>query len=302
MNFKSIYITCLLISLHHSQAVYASLEVFTTTTNVANLVEQVGGDKVKVTSLTKGAQDPHYVEAKPSFMLNISRADLVVSVGLGLESAWLPAVIGGSRNASISRGQKGSLILGEHISVLDIPNGETSRVDGDVHPEGNPHFMLDPGRVSQLADVVAAKLAELDPSNKEYFFNRSKMLKNELDRKLSGWQQQIKQSGIKQIVTYHKTLRYFLDRFEIKIAGQIEPKPGIPPSSNHILSTINLCKQQNIKLILVENYFDEKPARRIADEVKGLKVTTIPVAVGGSPNVNSLIDLYDQLINALTTK
>jgi zinc/manganese transport system substrate-binding protein len=300
MHFKLSHIICCLIALGSNQKLFAKLTVFATTTNVASLIDEVGGDKVDVISLTKGAQDPHYIEAKPSFMLNVSRADLLVSVGLGLEDAWLPAVIGGSRNPSLSKGQKGSLILGEYIAVLDIPTGSVSREQGDVHPDGNPHFMLDPVRVQKLAGVVAQKLAELAPEHKAYFFERSKALNTKIDTKLKAWQQRIKALEVTKIVTYHKTLRYFLDRFNITLAAQIEPKPGIPPSSAHILSMIDLCEKEKIKLILVENFFDVKPAQKIAAKNPDLKIKTVAVAVGGVSEIKNLFDLYEHLIHSLT--
>lgn len=300
MPFKLTHIICCLVAISFNQKLFAKLTVFTTTTNVASLIDEVGGAKVDVISLTKGAQDPHYIEAKPSFMLKVSSADLLVSIGLGLEDAWLPAVIGGSRNPSLSKGQRGSLILGEHISVLDIPIGSISREQGDVHPDGNPHFMLDPIRAKKLSKVVAQKLADLAPDHKAYFIERSKIFSSKIDAKLKVWQQQIETASAKKIITYHKTLRYFLERFNIQLAAQIEPKPGIPPSSAHILSLIDLCKKQKIKLILVENFFDDKPAQKISAENPGVKIKKVAVAVGGMSKISSLFDLYEHLILALT--
>lgn len=300
MRFKLFHILCCLVAFGFNQTLFAKLTVFTTTTNVASLVEEIGGDKVEVTSLTKGAQDPHYIEAKPSFMLQISRADLLVSVGLGLEDAWLPAVIGGSRNPVLSKGHKGSLVLGDHIAVLDIPTGSISREQGDVHPDGNPHFMLDPVRAQKLSAVVAQKLAELNPENKAYFLKRSLQFKNKIETKLKAWNKIIQESGTKKLISYHKTLRYFLSRFNIQLVDQIEPKPGIPPSSAHIMSLIDLCKKEKIKLILVENFFDDAPARKISAKIPDITIKTVTVAVSGKSDIKNLIDLYQQLIDAVT--
>ncbi len=300
MRFKLFHILCCLVAYGFNQTLFAKLTVFTTTTNVASLVEEIGGDKVEVTSLTKGAQDPHYIEAKPSFMLQISRADLLVSVGLGLEDAWLPAVIGGSRNPLLSKGHKGSLVLGDHIAVLDIPTGSISREQGDVHPDGNPHFMLDPVRAQKLSTIVAQKLAELNPENKAYFLKRSLQFKNKIETKLKAWNKIIQESGTQKLISYHKTLRYFLSRFNIQLVDQIEPKPGIPPSSAHIMSLIDLCKKEKIKLILVENFFDDAPARKISAKIPDITVKTVTVAVSGKSDIKNLIDLYQQLIDAVT--
>jgi ABC-type Zn uptake system ZnuABC Zn-binding protein ZnuA len=292
------FISILIVGLFSVNA-NSQIKVITTTTNAAALMKEVGGEHVDVTSLTTGTQDPHFVEAKPSFMIKVSRADLLVSIGLELELGWLPAILNGARNPNIMPGAKGSLVLGDKIKPLEIVSGTISREHGDVHPDGNPHFMLDPIRVANLALVVADKLSELDTKNSEYFQLRGKKYSDKLQKSTKVWQDQILRSGRKNIFTYHKTLTYFLARMSISSIGYIEPKPGVPPTPSHVLGLIKLAKKQNIDLIIVENYFEQSAAKRIAKDVKNAQVRSVPVAVGGATSVNSLDSLYEILISSL---
>lgn len=292
MTFRILAVLGLLFSYSN---VAAQVKVVTTTSNGADLVKQVGGDKVDVYSLTKGTQDPHYVDAKPSYIMKVARADLLVSVGLELEGAWLPSVLSGARNSSLMPGAKGSLILGKHISPIDVPTKNLSREHGDVHPGGNPHFLLDPIRAGDLALVVAKKLTELDRKNARFYQDNAFQFKKELTEMSKSWQKQVKASGIKTVFTYHKTLAYFLKRMGVKAAASIEPKPGIPPTARHILSLVRISKSKNVRLTLVESLFDASPARKIQKENPAMKIQKVPVAVGAYSNVNSLKSLYREL-------
>ena len=278
----------------------AAVKVMTTTSNVANLVKIVGGDLVEVTSFTTAAQDPHFAEAKPSFVMKASRADLVVSVGLELEIGWLPAILDGARNPRLMAQELGSLVLGDYVEKpLEVPKGAMSREHGDVHPDGNPHFMLDPIIAGQLALVVATRLGDLDKVNGGVYLSNGQKFKDEMNRLTKVWQKQIAASGAPKLYTYHKTLTYFLARMGIKSSGFIEPKPGVPPSGRHIHGLIAKAKNENIKLILNENLFPIKAARRIQKDVNDLKVVSVPVSVGGPPEVVSLKVLYQRLVDAI---
>ena len=277
----------------------AAVKVMTTTSNVANLVKIVGGDLVEVTSFTTGTQDPHFAEAKPSYVMKASRADLVVSVGLELEIGWLPAILNGARNPRLMPGELGSLVLGDYVTPLEVPKGVVSREHGDVHPDGNPHFMLDPIRAGQLALVVANRLGELDKVNVNVYQSNGQKFKDEMNRLTEVWQKQIAASGVRKLYTYHKTLTYFLARMGLESAGFIEPKPGVPPSGRHIHGLIAKAKNKNVRLILNENLFSTKAAYRIQKDVNHLKVVSVPVSVGGAPAVASLQDLYQGLVDAI---
>ncbi len=275
----------------------AKVNVITTTTNVENLVRKIGGEHVSVESLTKGSQDPHYVEAKPSFMMKAARTDLLVSIGMDLEIGWLPSILKGARNRDIMPGGKGSLVLGKSVRALEIPSS-VSRDQGDVHPDGNPHFMLDPIRAGAAGLDVAKKLGELDPNNSSFFTKRAQAFQTKMTKLHKKWKEELDGRGVKEIVTYHKTLTYFLNTMGIRSLTTVEPKPGVPPTAGHILGVIKLVKSKKIKLILVENYFETTAALRVQKSAPEVVVKSVPISVGGAPGVTSLENLYQSLVGA----
>lgn len=277
----------------------AKLTVLTTTTDLAALVSEVGGDGVTVESIAKGTQDPHYIETKPSFMLKASRADLVVSQGLDLEIGWLPSIVHGSRNPAIAQGTRGSLEIGSELAPLEVASGKVTRADGDVHPLGNPHFTLDPIRMGRAALLVAARLAQLDSAHAAQYESRAKALQARLETKTRDWETRIRRSGVQQVVTYHKTLTYFLERFGLKNPAILEPKPGIPPTSGHIIEVIQLIRELKVPLILVENFFDPTVTVKIRQAVPSVRSETVPVSVGGAAGIKSLDDLYENLVRVI---
>jgi len=281
---------------------HAKLNVVATTSDIGALATAVGGADVNVETIAKGSQDPHFLEPKPSYMVKVRNADLVVSNGLSLESAWLPSLIQGGRNPKVNPGTQGYLELGGKIEPLEIPKGAVSRAAGDVHPDGNPHFMLDPVRVGQLAVVVAERLRELDPAHGADYSKRAQELKKDLETKTKDWQERIDKSGVKKVVAYHNDLLYFLERFGLKAAGFLEPKPGIPPTAQHLLDMATLIKNEKIGVILVENFFDTKIADRLASDVPSAKVKVVGIAVGSKPELKSAADVVNQLVSAIEGK
>jgi len=285
-----------------STRVEAKLAVVATTTDIGALVEKVAGDQASVEVIAKGTQDPHFIEPKPSYMVKVSKAELLVSNGLSLEEGWLPNLIQGGRNPKVRPGSKGNLVLGSHAQPLDHTQGVVSRAAGDVHPDGNPHFTLDPIRMGSLAIVVAVRLGELDPSNAGQFMERARSFQKELEAKTKEWQERIGKSGVKQVVVYHNDLRYFLERFGLKAAAFLEPKPGIPPTAQHLLDTANLIKRDRVSIILVENFFDTKIAERLASDVPSVKVRVVGIAVGSKPELKSTVDVIEQLVASIEGK
>ena len=275
---------------------FAKVSILTTTANLKSITEEVGKEEVSVTSLCKGTHDPHFLEAKPSYILKTSRADLVISIGLGLEVGWLPKVLAGGRNLRVMSGKSGNLEVGKYVSVLEVPTGSVTRADGDVHPEGNPHIDLDPIRAGVIAEQIAKRLAQIDPKNGSLYSKRALALKTRLAIKTKEWQKRILKSGHKKVVTHHKTLTYFFDRFGIKVPAILEPLPGISPTAPHILSVIKTSAREGVRLILVENFFDHSAAKRVARDVPGVKVKSVPVAVGGAADVTTIDALYENLV------
>ena len=280
----------------------AKLNVVASTSDVGGLVATVGGDDINLEVIAKGTQDPHYIEPKPSYMVKVSRADLLVSNGLALETGWLPSLIQGGRNPKVNAGSRGYLDLGESADPMGVAKTAVSRAEGDVHPEGNPHFMVDPVRVSKLAMVVADRLGELDATKKQAFVDRAKAFQKQIETKMPQWQERIKKSGITKTITYHDDLAYFLKRFGIEAVGFLEPKPGIPPTANHILEIIDLVKKDKVGLILVENYFDTKIADRLAQDAPTAKVRVVGIAVGSEPGLKSITDVIDEIVTAIEKK
>lgn len=294
---KSILI-CMLIFVSASFA-QAKLNVVATTADIAALVTVVASDSINLSQIAKGSQDPHYIEAKPSFMVKMRDADLVIANGLSLEVGWLPTLIKGARNPNISIGSKGYMDLGSLITPIEKPTGSVTRAMGDVHPEGNPHFTLDPVRRSELALKIADKLSDLDTANKDVYQANAKKYQEAISKKMADWTTRIKASGVKTIVTYHPSMNYFMDRFDLKVPIHLEAKPGIPPSAQHILSVIDTVKKENTKLILVDSFFDTKIAERIVKEVPKVKAVSVGIAVDSLPQLKSLEDVTEQLVKTI---
>lgn len=289
----------ILILICFSATAQAKLKIVASTADVAALVKEVTGDLATVDGIAKGTQDPHAIEPKPSYMLKMNGADLVVANGLSLETGWLPTLIQGARNPKILPGGPGYLDLGASAEPIDIPSGTVSRAMGDVHPDGNPHFTLDPERTGKLALVVAERLGELDAEHKADFEARARAYQTRISGKIKAWQERVKKSGLKEIVTYHPSLNYFLARFGLKSAGFLEPKPGIPPTAQHIVEIIGVVKTKKIPLILVDNFYDAKIADRIKIEAPQVKVKTVGIAVGSAAGLDKLEDVTEQLVRAI---
>ena len=287
-------------ALTESKKTLPKLKVLTTTTDLQSIVEEVGGsDRVTVSSFCKGAEDLHFLEAKPSFILSTSKADLVVSIGLGLEIGWLPKVLAGGRNLKVMEGKSGYLEVGPHVSVLEVPTGPISRSEGDIHPEGNPHVTLDPIRVGEIAIVIAKRLGDLDPSSAKVFMQRAQSMQSRLKTKTKQWQERLQKIAFKKIVTHHKLLSYFFDRFGIESVARLEPVPGVPPTASHIMQVMKDAKEKGVKKILVEHYFSDKAAKKVASEIPGVFVKHTPVAVLATNSIKSIDDLFESLVRNL---
>ena len=288
-----------LVALLSASSASAKLNVVTTLTDLRAIAGEVGGDMITVDSIAKGTQDPHYIEAKPSFMVKASRADLMISIGLDLEIGWLPSILNGARNPNIVTGSQGFLEVGPLVNPLEVITGNITRSEGDVHPFGNPHVTLDPIRCGEIAVLIAERMGKLDPPHAAKFMQNAKGLQARMAEKTKLWQARITKSGITKVVSYHKTLTYFFDRFHLENPAILEPKPGIPPTSGHIIDVINLMKEQNVRLILVENYFDPTVTNKIKQELPMIRAVTTPVAVDGAAQIKTIDDLFENLVSEI---
>src|SRR5438128_12670477 len=274
------------------------LNVVTSTTDLAALTEEVGGDKVNVESIAKGYQDPHFVEAKPSFLLKLRQADLLIAVGLQLEIGWLPPLITQSGNPRIQVGAPGYLDASQFAEILEIPTGTVTRAEGDVHPLGNPHYWLDPDSGRRIAKGIAGKLAEMDAADSSYFQQRFQDFDKRLTAAEQKWDAEMKPYRGRKVVTYHRSFPNFAKHFGLNVIGYVEPRPGIPPSPGHTIEVIQTMKREGVKLILVEPYFDLKTPDSIARETGG-KVLVLPPSVGGVPEATDYFKLFDYDIGLL---
>ncbi len=275
------------------------LSVIGTTADMAALAREVGGDRVDVDSIAKGYQDPHFVEAKPSFLLMLRRADLLVTVGLQLEIGWLPPLVTQCGNPKIQPAAPGYLDASQFAEILDIPTGPVTRAMGDVHPLGNPHYWLDPSNGRRIAKGIADKLGELDPADAAYFAQRFKDFDQRVATAEQKWDAAMKPYRGRKVVTYHNSLPNFAKRFGLNVIGYVEPRPGIPPTPSHTLDLIGLMKRENCKTIMVEPYFDLKTPNSIGRET-GAKVVQYLPSVGGEKGVDDYFKLFDYDIDLLT--
>ena len=275
------------------------LNVVTSTTDLAALTQEVGGDKVNVESIAKGYQDPHFVEAKPSFLLKLRQADLLIAVGLQLEIGWLPPLITQSGNPRIQVGAAGYLDASQFAEILEIPQGTVTRAEGDVHPLGNPHYWLDPDNGRRIGRGIANKLADLDPADGAFFQQRFQDFEKRLLAAEQKWNADMKPYRGRKVVTYHRSLPNFAKHFGLDVIGYVEPRPGIPPTPSHTLELIQLMKRENCKIILVEPYFDLKTPQSIARETGAQVVVYLP-SVGGVKEVTTYFQLFDYDIALLT--
>ena len=275
------------------------LNVVTSTTDMAALTQEVGGDKVSVESIAKGYQDPHFVEAKPSFLLKLRQADLLVVVGLQLEIGWLPPLITQSGNPRIQVGAPGYLDASQFAEILEIPQGTVTRAEGDVHPLGNPHYWLDPDNGRRIAKGIAAKLADSDPGDAAYFQQRFQDFDKRLMAAEQKWDAEMKPYRERKVVTYHRSFPNFAKHYGLDVIGYVEPRPGIPPTPTHTLELIQLMKRENCKVVLVEPYFDLKTPQSIG-RATGAQVVVYLPSVGGEKGVDDYFKLFDYDIGLLT--
>ncbi|MBF0105699.1 MAG: zinc ABC transporter substrate-binding protein [Deltaproteobacteria bacterium] len=293
-NFFVIIVLCLFISLQ----AFAGLHVVTTTTELAAIATEMGGVHAEVKSLIKGSQDPHYIEPKPSYASILNKADLFIAMGLSLEIGWVPSLLTQSRNAKIQRGHEGFIEPYQGIRILEIPSGVVDRSGGDIHPEGNPHYLMDPRNGVIVAKNIAQKMAELDPAHGDSYQKNYEIFAETMNHKIGEWQRVLsKHRGLK-VVTHHQTFSYFADWLGVRVLDRIENKPGIPPSPGHMVDLIKLIKKESVPLVLLENYYDPKPSQKLAGET-GVKVLTLPVSVNGVETVTTYAGLFDYIVTQI---
>jgi ABC-type Zn uptake system ZnuABC Zn-binding protein ZnuA len=269
------------------------IKIVTTTTVIYDLVKNVGGDKVEVDYLSRGDQDVHFLEILPSYMMKLRRADLFFKIGFELE-LWSYQLVDGSRNSDLV-----IIDLSTAITPKDVPTAKVDASMGDIHPFGNPHYWLDPDNSKMMAYEIYDALAEQSPEDEEYFKNNLNNYFAALDKKIIEWEKKMLELEQRQVVFFHAAWIYFADRFNVKIAGYVEPKPGIPPTPSHNAALIKLIERKKIKVIVMDVFYSDSAPNQIAD-ITGVEVLKLPTQVFGLEEITSYIKMIDYIVKQLS--
>jgi zinc/manganese transport system substrate-binding protein len=270
----------------------AQLRVVTTTTDLASIAQAVGGSRVTVRSLALGTQDPHFVEPKPSFVLELRRADVYAQVGLELEVGWAPLLLDQARNSKIHRGGSGYLDVSTVAEVLDVPTTRVTRAEGDIHPYGNPHYWLDPRNGKRIAAAFAERFAQLDPGGRtEYERNRA-TFDARVDSAIAAWQAAVAPARGSAVVAYHTSWKYLLLWAGLEIVGYVEPKPGIPPGPAHLADLIERMRAASVQAVIIDPFYNASVPRSVAERA-GAQLLELPSSVGGAEQAHDYIALID---------
>ncbi|MEZ4455259.1 MAG: metal ABC transporter substrate-binding protein [Gemmatimonadales bacterium] len=276
----------------------AQLRVVTSTSDLYDIARQVGGNRIAAKHISEGYQDPHFVEAKPSFVLDLRKADVWAFVGLDLEIGWMPLLLNGARNPKINLGGTGYLDVSKAVPVIDVPAGNVDRSQGDVHPLGNPHYWLDPENGKRIARLFAAKFTELDPDGAATYQANLATFTTAVDGAHQRWQADLARLKGKPIIAWHTSWRYFAEYTGVNIVGFMEPKPGVPPSPSHLAGLVLAAKRAGVRAIIMEPYYDRKTADFVAGKI-GATVLVLPPSVGGQKGLEDYISVLNYDITTL---
>jgi zinc/manganese transport system substrate-binding protein len=279
-------------------AIAGTIKVVTTTTDLKSITELIGGDKVSVSSIATGYQNPHFVDPKPSYIISLSKADMFVTVGLDLETGWSPQLLTSSRNNKIQKGAQGYVDASAGVGLLQVPSA-VNRAEGDIHIFGNPHYWLDPMNGKVIARNIANGLERVDPANKAAYEANLQAFINRIDAKMKEWQTKMAAFKGSKIIAYHNEWVYFETRFGLQIVDFMEPKPGIPPSPSQIVKVIKEIKVNNIKVIISSPYFTTSSSDMVSKQT-GVKAITLATSVGAFDSIKNYFDLFDYNVNLLS--
>jgi ABC-type Zn uptake system ZnuABC Zn-binding protein ZnuA len=271
---------------------FAKINIVASSSDLASIARSIGGDKISVAYIVDGRSDPHFVEVLPNYMVMVSRADLYLKIGLGLDF-WAQPIIDGSRNGKIK-----VVDCSVGVDVLGKPSGQVNASMGDVHPEGNPHYQLDPANGLIMAYNIEAGLVETDPANSSYYEAGLKKFEDQLQAKIAEWRKAAEPLNGISIVTYHDSWPYFCRAFGLKVVGFIEPKPGIEPTASHTAEVIDQIKSLGVKIIGKEPYFSDR-APNVISSATAAKVVNLPPSVGGADGIDDYFALFEALIARL---
>ena len=275
------------------------LMVVATTPDLAALAREIGGGKVKVSALAKPSEDPHFVDAKPSHIVTLNRADVLIEGGAELEIGWLPPLLESARNDRIAAGSAGLIVASKGIQMLDVP-ATLDRARGDVHALGNPHFLVDPVDAKIVAGEIAAHFAQLDPGSTAEFKTNLARFNKTVDAKMIEWQRLLAPYRGAKVVTYHNDFVYFAKRFNLEVVETLEPKPGIAPSAAHLAKVIETMRSANAHVILVQPYQNRKTAETVARQTNAV-VLDVSQQPGALKNTSTYVELMDTMVHTLVS-
>jgi len=277
--------------------VQAQLRIFACEPEWAALSMELGGDKVSIYQATSAFQDPHHIEARPSLIAKMRRADLLVCTGVGLEEAWLPLIIRRASNGKVLEGQPGHFMAALQVSRLDIPIN-VDRKHGDVHPQGNPHVHLDPNRLLKIANDLSKRLVAIDADNKAYYLQRLESFSTKWRSQIANWEKLAKPLQGIDVVVYHKDWLYLFEWLKINVVATIEPKPGITPSAGYLTIMKQQLLQKPAAMVVFARYQNDKASRWLSEKMK-YPLVELPYTVGGNKESSSLTKLFDSTIQLL---
>jgi len=281
------------------QPACAKLNIVATTPDLASIAREIGGDRIELTTLAKPTEDPHFVDAKPSLIVKLNRADALIEGGAELEMGWLPRLLDESRNPRLAAGAPGHVICSQGVPLKEIPS-TLDRAKGDIHAAGNPHYLVDPVNAKIVAQNIATAFCALDAKSADAYRANLKQFTDALDAKLREWQKQLEPFKGREVVAYHNSWLYFGERFDLNIDLFLEPKPGVPATPRHLADVILKMKANKVRAILVDPYLDRRTAETVAGKTGAtvVDVTQFPGGVKGTEG--GYIALLDYLVNAVT--
>ncbi|MHB8877327.1 MAG: metal ABC transporter substrate-binding protein [Myxococcaceae bacterium] len=273
----------------------AKMRVVATVGDLGAIAREVGGEQTTVEVLAKASQDPHFVDAKPSLVLSLSRADLLLYMGIDLEIGWLPTLVTGSRNPEVQSGQPGNLDCSTLINPLEVPQQKLDRSMGDIHPGGNPHYTLDPRAALRVAKGIAARLGQLDPEHAGDYAKNLARFEKELSGQIAAWQAALAPFKGTEAVAYHKSWIYFAEFAGLHEVAFVEPKPGLPPSSGHVAKVLQIIRARKVKLILQEDWYQHTTSELLANK-GGAKLVRVK---GMTPDGQRYAEHIDEVVRAM---
>jgi zinc/manganese transport system substrate-binding protein len=292
-HFLSVIIVILLFQAAQSKP----LNIVTTYPYIADIAEKIGKENVQVMSLARGDYNPHIIIPKPSYIAKLRNADLLIINGAQLEIGWLPPILNQANNGNIQPGEKGFLDLSTRVHLIDVPTS-VSRELGDVHPEGNPHFYLNPDNVPIIAKAITDKLCDLDPDHAAIYQSNNSDFAYAWKNKMNEWTEKMKPLKGVKVIEYHKVFDYFLRRFELVIAGTIEPLPGIPPTTKHIGEVEKLIDREKVRFIFQDVYNPQDASNYISKRT-GVNMVILPHDVNAVKEADGIISLFDEIVRRI---